>query len=245
MYRPERKDDQPVYLGFSLADIQGGILGLYGIVLALLHRERTGKGKKIDISLYDASLVLNEISIAMYSAFRRTPSPGVHAVTAPFGTYRAKDGYIVIAVLGEHIWRRFCEVIDQPRLADDPRFSDGVTRRAHCDALNVHIDAWLDGKTRSEAVETLRSGGVPASTVNDVADLFDCPHVAARNMLMTLDHPDWGPIQIAGNPIKMSDVPEPEAKLPPTLGEHCTSVLHDWLGMTESEIAGLRDQCVI
>jgi CoA:oxalate CoA-transferase len=85
MFRPDRTDERPTYLGFSLADIECGILALYGIVLALLHRQSTGKGKKIDISMYDASLMLNEISVAMYSATRRTSPPGVHAVPAPFG----------------------------------------------------------------------------------------------------------------------------------------------------------------
>lgn len=245
MYRPERTGDRPTYLGFSLADIECGILALYGVVLALLHRTRTGKGKKIDISMYDASLILNEISVTMYSATRRTSPPGVHAVTAPFGTYRAKDGYIVIAVLGEHIWQRFAEVIGQPELVDDPRFGDGSSRRSHLDALNERIDVWLADLTREEALLALRGGGVPCATVNDVPDLFDCPHVAARKMLMTLDDPVWGSIQVAGNPIKMSDVPEPEVKLPPRLGEHSTDVLQEWLGMTDGEIGQLRDQHVI
>lgn len=245
MYRPERAGDRPTYLGFSLADLQGAILAVQGALLALYQRNRTGRGKKVDISLYDASLIQNEISVAMYSALRKPTPPGVHAVTAPFGTYRASDGYIVIAVLGEHIWRRFCQVIGQPELPDDPRFVDGITRRANGAALNHYIDAWLATRTRAEAVKALRDGGVPASLVNDVADLFDCPHVAAREMLMTLDDPVWGPIQVAGNPIKMSDVPEPEATLPPRLGQHTGAVLGAWLQMSDDEVDALRSQQVI
>ncbi|WP_167760042.1 CaiB/BaiF CoA transferase family protein [Paraburkholderia pallida] len=245
MYRPERTGDRPTYLGFSLADIECGVLALYGVVLALLHRQTTGKGKKIDISMYDASLVLNEISVAMYSATKRTAPPGVHAVTAPFGTYRAKDGYIVIAVLGEHIWKRFADVIGRPDLTSDPRFADGMLRKQHLDALNVEIDAWLADRSRETALATLRAGGVPCSTVNDVPDLFECPHVAARKMLMTLDDPVWGHIEVAGNPVKMSDVPEPEAKTPPKLGEHNSNVLHEWLGMNEDEIGRLEELKVI
>jgi len=245
MYRPERTGDRPTYLGFSLADIQCGNLALHGVMLALLHRERTGRGKKIDISMYDASLVLNEISVAMYSATKQISPPGVHAVTAPFGTYRASDGYIVIAVIGEHIWKRFCDVIGAQELVADVRFESGVSRRMHLDDLNAHIDAWLVDKTREETLRLLRAGGVPCSTVNDVPDLFDCPHVAARNMLMQLDDPVWGPIQVTGNPLKMSDVPEPEAKLPPLLGEHNSDVLHKWLGMTDGQIGMLQEQKVI
>jgi CoA:oxalate CoA-transferase len=245
MYRPERSDDRPTYLGFSLADIEGGILAAYGVMLALYQREQTGKGKKIDISLYDASLILNEISITMYSALKQQAKPGVHAVTAPFGTYRAKDGFIVIAVLGEHIWERFCHAIGRPELTRDARFVDGVARRANVIELNGYIDAWLSSLTRTQAIDILRAGDVPASLVQDIEDVFDCPHVAARNMLMTLDDPVWGQVKVAGNPIKMSDVPEADCHLPPELGQHTDSVLSQWLGRTDSDIARLRQQNVI
>jgi formyl-CoA transferase len=245
MYRPDRQGDRPIYLGFSMCDLQGGILAAQGALLALYQRERTGRGKKVDISLYDASLIQNEISVAMYSALRKPLPPGVPAVTAPFGPFRASDGHIVIAVLGEHIWRRFCEVIGKPELVDDPRYADGVARRTHSDSLDPHIDAWLATRTRAEAVALLRDGGVPASLVNDVADLFSCPHLAAREMLMTLDDPVWGPVQVVGNPIKMSDVPEPEAGLPPRLGEHTAAVLHEWLHLDARHIDTLRAARVI
>lgn len=245
MNRPERTGDRPTYLGFSLADIELGMVGLYGLVLALFHRTRTGKGKKVDVSMYDASLILNEISVTMYSATQRVAPPGVHALTAPFGAYRATDGYLVLAVVGEHIWKRFANAIGIHQLVDDPRFSDGVSRRSHLEELDVHINAWLAERTRKEALEVLREAGVPCSTVNDIADIFECPHVAARKMIMTLDDPVWGPIGVAGNPVKMSDVPEPEAHLPPKLGEHNTDVLHDWLGMSEAEIGQLTEQQVM
>lgn len=245
MYRPERQDDRPTYLGFSMSDLQGGILAAQGALLALYQRERTGVGKKVDISLYDASLVQNEISVAMYSANRKPAPPGLHAVTAPFGSFRASDGYIVIAVLGEHIWQRFCDVIGKPDLLDDPRFQDGVARCANSDALNPHIDAWLHTRTRADAAGALREGGVPASAVNDIADVFACPHVAARQMLMTLQDPLWGPVQVAGNPIKMSDVPEPEVGLPPRLGQHTDSVLGDWLHLDARQLETLRASKVI
>lgn len=245
MYRPERTGDRPTYLGFSLADIECGIVGLYGLVLALFHRTRTGKGKKVDVSMYDASLILNEISVTMYSATRSVAPPGVHAVQAPFGAYKAKDGFFVVAAVGEHIWKRFAEAIGMPQLVDDPRFADGSTRRIHLTELDALINEWLSTRTREEALETLRAASVPCSPVNDIADIFECPHVEARNMIVTLDDPDWGPVGVAGNPVKMSDVPEPEAKLPPKLGEHNFEVLHEWLGMSQAQIGQLREQQVI
>lgn len=241
MYRPERKDERPTYLGFSLADLEGGILGAYGAMLALVQRGRTGEGQLVDISLYDASLILNEISVAMFSVFRKPSPPGIHAVTAPFGTYRARDGYIVIAVLGEHIWHRFCDVIGMPELKDDPRFQSGPDRLSHIGELNALIESWMAGHTRADAVKALLSGGVPASAVQDVGDVFDCPHVAARRMLMTLEDPSWGEVQVVGNPIKMSGVPEPESVHPPRLGQHTEEVLKAWLDMSDAEICRLRE----
>jgi formyl-CoA transferase len=245
MYRPERSNDMPTYLGFSLADIEAGILGAYGAMLALYQREQTGKGKKIDISLYDSCLILNEISIAMYSVFKQRSKPGLHAVTAPFGSYRATDGYLVIAVLGEHIWQRFCDVIGRPDLLQDPRFADGVLRQKNLDELNRSIDPWMSSRTKGEAVAILRAGGVPASVVQEVDELFTCPHVAARNMIVTLEDPVWGQVQVAGNPIKMSDVPEIDTKLPPRLGEHTADILRRWLKFDGTEIANLESQRVI
>jgi formyl-CoA transferase len=245
MYRPERSGDRPTYLGFSLSDIQAGIVAAQGALLALLQRARTGKGQKVDVSLYDASLVLNEISVAMYSVFQQRPKPGVHAVTAPFGAYKTADGYIVIAVLGEPIWRRFCDAIGMPGLVGDERFRDGVTRQANLSALNGYIQPWLDTRTRGEAVQTLLAAGVPASMVNDVDDIFDCPHVAAREMLVKLDDPVWGTVQVPANPIKMSGAPEFPLGHPPRLGQHTEEILTDWLGLDAAEVASLRARKVV
>ena len=181
----------------------------------------------------------------MYSVFKEPAKPGIHAVTAPFGTYRTSDGYIVIAVLGERIWERFCQAIGREDLLQDERFGSGVSRQRNLAALDAHIEPWLCARTRAQAVDELLARGIPASMVNDVADVFDCPHVAARNMLMTLDDPVWGRVQVAGNPIKMSGVPEAAAVHPPELGQHTEDVLRTWLKTSEAQIADLRTRRVI
>lgn len=245
MNRPERGGDKPVYLGFSLADIEAGILGAYGAMLALFQRTLTGVGQMVDISLYDSCLILNEISVAMYSAFQTVPQPGLHAVTAPFGSYRTSDGYVVIAVLGEHIWHRLCETIGRTDLPGDPRFVDGITRSANNAELTVELEPWLSARTSEEVVAQLNAAGVPSSKVQDVDNIFDCPHVAARDMLMTLDDPVWGKVQVAGNPVKMSGAAPAEAGLPPRLGEHTEDVIASWTGADADRLAELRRQGVI
>ncbi|MGE4243109.1 CaiB/BaiF CoA transferase family protein [Ramlibacter sp.] len=245
MYRPERQGDRPTYLGFSLGDIQSGIVACNGALLALIQRGITGKGQKVDISLYDACLVLNEISVAMFSVMKKKSAPGVHAVTAPFGAYKCKDGYIVIAVLGEHVWVRFAEAIGKPELVGQERFKDGVTRQTNIALLNEQIQPWLSARTRHEAVQGLLDQGVPASMVNDVDDIFECPHAAARDMIVDLEDPVWGKVRVPGNPIKMTGAPDIPLVHPPRLGEHTEEVLEGWLGMTAKDVAGLRAKKVV
>jgi formyl-CoA transferase len=240
MYRPQRPDDAPIYMGFSLADIQAGMVASQGALLALVQRGRTGKGQKVDVSLYDAALVMNELPVTLYSATGQKAKPGVHAVTAPFGAYKTADGYIVIAVLGEPIWRRFAQAIVMPQLVEDARFADGVKRNTNLAALNECIAPWLAARTRRQAVDALVAAGVPASVVNDVEDIFECPHLAAREMLVTLADPVWGEVQVPGNPIKLSAVPSIPTEPPPRLGEHNADVLGRWLGYAESDVAALR-----
>ncbi len=244
MYRPQRSDDAPVYLGFSLADIQAGMVASQGVLLALIQRGRTGAGQKVDVSLYDASLVMNELPVTLYSATGQKAKPGVHAVTAPFGAYKTADGYIVIAVLGEHVWRRFVEVVGLPSLLDDERFADGVKRNANLPVLNERIAPWLAAHTRKQAVDAFNAGGVPASVVNQVEDIFDCPHIEAREMLLTLQDPVWGEVQVPGNPIKMTGARGAPSEPPPRLGEHNEDVLGRWLGYAASDVAALTRRTV-
>jgi len=159
--------------------------------------------------------------------------------------YKATDGYIVIAVLGEDIWKRFCEVIGQPQLVGQEPFRDGVTRYANLAELNPYIEQWLSTRTRAEAVGALSSQGVPASLVNDTDDLFDCPHVAARELLVELHDPVWGDVKVPASPLKMSGVPQAPLTHPPRLGQHTQEILSGWLGLDEPELAALRERKVI
>lgn len=245
MMRPATADIAPVYLGFSLADIVAGMVGAYGVTLALIQRGITGRGQKVDVSLYDSCVVLNELSVALFGVSGKSSPPGLHALSAPFGAYRARDGFIVIAVLGEHIWERFCSAIGQPALVSDPRFADGMARGRNLTVLNEIIDGWLGSQSRSDALSCLDRHGVPASAVQDVADLFSCEHLSSRKMLLDMDDPAWGRIKVVGNPVKMSDTPDLSPRSAPALGQDTDDVLKRWINLDSGSIDRLRCQGVV
>jgi len=240
MFRPENAGEKPVYLGFPLIDIYTSTVAVCGTLQALLHRAITGEGQRVDISLYDTSIVLNELSVTIQSALGKRPSPGLHALTAPFGAFKTPDGYIAIAVLGEKIWQRFCEVIGRRDLLADPDLKGGIDRHRQAARLEAVIEQWLADKTTDEACAILRDAGVPASPVRDVDQLADCPQAKAREMLMEIVDPAWGTIRVPGNPMKLSAAPKPDNRTPPDLGQHTDELLQELVALDAAEIASLR-----
>jgi CoA:oxalate CoA-transferase len=240
MQRPERTTTNPAYLGFPLADIQVGIVAVTGTLQALFQRTRTGVGQRVDVAMYDTALVMNELAMILNTSMGIVPAPGLHALSYPFGSYRARDGFIVIAVLGEKIWGRFCAAIGRPELGPDPRLLSGIDRNKQAHWLNPIIDEWLATRDRKEAVAHLIANGVPAAPVQDVDDIANCPQVAARDMLMEIEDPAWGKVRIMGQPIKTSGSPPPRKDAPPTLGQHTDQLLLDLLGMSATEVDQLR-----
>ncbi len=244
MMRPEGSDTRPVYLGFPLADLFSASLAVTGTLQALLQRGVTGKGQRVDIAMYDSALVLNELSLIMQTALGTSPKSGVHALTSPFGCYKTSDGYIAIAVLGEKVWQRFCTVIDRRDLLEDPELENGIARYAQSERLTVLIEAWLEDKTKKEAVKLLIDGGVPAAPVQNTKDIADCSHVAARDMLVEIDDPQWGPVRVVGQPIKTSGS-TPAWRRPPHLGEHTQQILRDLAELDESDLERLQNEGII
>jgi formyl-CoA transferase len=245
MQRPERQTTDPAYLGFPLADIQVGIVAATGTLQALFQRTRTGIGQMIDIAMYDAALVMNELAIILNAALGVVPAPGLHALSYPFGSFRANDGFIVIAVLGEKIWERFCVAIGRPELGADPRLQSGIDRNAHASWLNPLINDWVGQRSRKHSVDYLIAQGVPAGPVQDVDDIAVCPQVAARDMLLEIDDPAWGKVKVPGQPIKASGSPPARNAPPPKLGEHTDALLSELVGLDGAAMADLRSRGVV
>jgi CoA:oxalate CoA-transferase len=245
MFRPERHGQRPVYLGFPLADLFAGALAYAGTVQALYQRTVTGEGQHVDVAMYDGGIVLNELALATREALGQVPDSGIHFQAAPFGAYRVADGYLSIAVFSEKNWRSFCEVMGHPELIDDPRFRTGRLRAQRYEEVRELVEGWLRDSTRAEAAERLRSAGVAAAAVEDVDDVRDSEHAAARQMILPVDDPAWGRIRLAGNPIKSSaEGPTPAAPAP-ALGQHTRELLTGLLGTSEAELDALAARGII
>lgn len=238
LFRAEGSENGPVYSGFPLADICASANLQSAVYQALYHRERTGEGACIDISMLDGVVAFNELVLIMYDALGKIASPGQHGLAAPFGSYKTVDGYVVIAVLGEPVWQRFTRAIDKVEITGIPEFASGILRHQHKPALDEHITAWLSTKSTDEVLAQLRKYDVPASPVLNIPEVIKLENLHDRGMVLNLNDPAWGRVQMAGNPLHstlMSEMPTAPA---PRLGANTQEVLDEWLGTRRATTAG-------
>ena len=246
MYSAGDKGRPPAYSTAVLADTVPSILAAYGALLALQMRERTGLGQHVDMSMYDGMVFLMNYGVAYYAITGSEPPRGEVPTSAPMGAYRARDGYLVLGVGGEPMWQRFCQVLGREDLLHHPQLSNGFERaRNNEEVLRPIIEGWLADKTVSEAYRFLMERGVPAAPVQTIADLFRCPHLESRNMLVPVEDPEAGVVRVAGNPVKLSAVPEKPARPAPGVGQHTHEVLGQLLGLSPAEIQELQGAGVI
>ena len=237
-------DGPPYRLGVAIADLVSGILAANGITLALLARERTGRGQQVDISLLDSVATLLTYQAGIYFA-TGTPPPRLgnrHPTIAPYEVFAASDGDFVLAVANDDLWRRFCQVAD---IEPDDRFATNPQRVQRYDELRPLVADRLGRRTRQDWLARLGAAGVPCGLVRDLGELFADPQVAAREMVAEIEHRTIGPLRMLGVPIKLSDTPGAVRTAPPTLGEHTDAVLRKDLGLTPEVIVRLREQRVI
>ncbi len=239
------EDKPPSWTIYGLADIYSGLVAAYGIMQALFMRERTGEGQFVDSSMYDNMLSLNEGMIALHSVAGQSPHRGRPRNAYPRSAYHTKDGYIALNVPDERIWERLAATMGHPELAADERTSSPAARIANREFLDPIIEDWLKDLTREEAVEQLNKAGVPAGSVFTVEDIFDCPQVKARKLLMPIDDPDVGEYRFARTPPMLSSTPDLPARPAPKLGQHTREVLQGLLGYDSKEIEALSSAGVV
>ncbi len=237
----------PVRVGIPLADLSGGIFSCKGILAALFDRERTGQGRRVELSMFDSMLSLLSYMGTMWLTNGELPQPpgSAHDYTVPWQAFEAKNGYVVVATRQEGFWRKLCDVLEEPGLADDPRFAINANRVENRTLLVPHLERIFRTRTVADWLERLRAAGVPVAPVNNLDGAFAEPPVAERGMIVEYDHPEVGKVRLPGNPIKMSGVSGTISNPAPRLGEHTDAILNQILAMSDAQIASLRQQGAI
>ena len=232
----------PVRVGIPLGDMSGGMFACKGILAALFDRERTGRGRRIELSMFDAMLHLLSYIGTMWLTNGELPKPpgSAHDYTVPWQAFEARDGYLVIATRQENFWRRLCEALGEPGLADDPLFATNALRVENRALLVPRLERIIRRRSVDEWLRLFRAAQVPAAPVNNLDRAFAEPPVAERGMIVEYDHPDVGRVRLPGNPIRMSGAAAGASAPAPRLGEHTDCVLSGILQMPPARIAQLR-----
>jgi len=239
----------PMKLGVNFVDTATGIYGALGTLYALYHREKTGEGQSVDVSLLDSAVSFMESIVAEYETVNEIrPQVGnSHTYTGPYDAYKAKDGYFFLGVVGNTVWKRFLKMMDRQELTSDPRFQSDYDR-ARPENRQFFTD-WLNGwaaeKTVDEVAKQFNEAGVPCARVSTVPEVAADPHIRTREMLVEVEHPEVGKVPLIGIPIKLSKTPGKIKTTAPSLGEHNEEIYCDWLGCTHEELTQLKEEGVI
>ena len=239
-------DGSPVRVGNSVADLSAAWWAAIGILAALHARHTTGRGEWIDISLLDGQIASLTYLAGGYFASGDVPRRygSAHPSIVPYQALHTGDGLLMVAVGNDTLWRRFASLLGLAALADDPRFDTNPQRVANRTELITIIEAALAAKGSAAWAEELSRVGIPAGAINSIDAALVHPQVAARDMVLTTEHPTAGTLRMAGSPIKLSDYTTTVRRPPPTLGEHTDEVLGE-LGYTADDIAAMREAGVI
>jgi formyl-CoA transferase len=240
------EDRPPVSALYGLADLIAGQAAVQGILMALLDRDRTGEGQMVDISMLDAMVALNERALTIYSFTSEVPVRGQERHLGPRGAYRTKDGYLAINIPSDYMWGRLAQAIGREDLVNDPRCASGPSRARHSEALiRPAIEDWLQDKSSAEAAGILNGLGVPAGPVHTAAELFRCPQVEIREMLLPIEEGSLAGRRLVRSPVRLSATPKVRASWVARLGQHTTQVLDEMLGFKEEQVEDMRRRGVI
>jgi crotonobetainyl-CoA:carnitine CoA-transferase CaiB-like acyl-CoA transferase len=241
------KDGPPTRVGASIADVLAGMTAFQGIVLALLRRTRTNTGGRVDVSLLESLLPTFAYHASTYLLTGKVPGRlgNRHPSLAPYETFEAADGPVVLAVGSEGLWRDLCASMGEPDLAEDPRFRTNALRVSNYDALRSHLAARFRTRKVDEWLRDWEKAGIPCGRVRTVAEALDLPQVDARGLLVDVDHPVAGPGRYVGSPIHLDGATRSSRRPPPSLGQHTDEVLSETLGLVAPDVAALRAAGVV
>ena len=240
-------EGEPVKVGVAIVDLVAGLMLGKAITAALFARERLGLGQRIDTSLLEAE-VASLINVGSnYLISGKIPSRwgNAHPNIVPYQNFKTADGYFVLGVASETIWRRFCPAIGRPDLTEDSRFADNAKRVENRTALIALLTEIFLSRTNQTWLKLFNDAEIPCAPVQTVDQVFQSPQVLHRDMLVGVEHPTAGKVPMAGVPVKFSLTPASVRLPPPLLGEHNRQVLKGWLDMSDEAIEELKRKKIV
>ena len=234
--------DGPVRVGIPIADLCAGIFAAQGVLVALLEREASGRGQWLHTSLLEAMVYMMDFQTSRYliDGEVATQAGNFHPTSIPTGVYKARDGYLNIAVFGSKIWERFCNILGAPEWIDDQRFHDKAGRSVHRESLNAEINARLAAHDRSHWIEQFNAGGVACGLISDMREVFAEPQIEHLGMVKDVVSDHLGPQRLVGQPMRLERTPSGIARAAPRRGEHTEEVLRE-LGIAPDELARMKE----
>ena len=235
--------------GNAMGDILGGMNLVMGVTMALYAREKTGKGQRVDISLVDSVVASLENAYIRYFESGNLPvrMGNAYASIAPYDSYQAKDGKVIIACGNQKLYEKLCrEVLDMEWMITDERFTTVPLRVKNNKIQKAYIEEWTKERTVAEIVDTILGKGIPAGPINNVKQITEDDHIRnAREMFVDVKHPVIGDMVVNGNPVKLMDM-MPRVNCPaPTLGQHNKDIYQGMLGLSDEELTTLSESGVI
>ena len=237
----------PQKAGVPVADLFAGLYGCIGILAAVNHRHASNEGQQIDIGMLDTHVAWLANQGMNYLATKENPPRlgNQHPNISPYQEYPTKDGYLILAVGNDPTFERFCKNFGCEHLLSDERFATNPSRVANRDLVTQTLTPVMKSKTTTEWVEALEALKIGCGPINTLKDVFNDPHVIAREMVVKMTQTSGTQIEVIANPVKLSATPPDYRSPPPALGEHSDSVLGGLLGMSAAEIAALRVKGIV
>ena len=233
--------------GIAIADLTTALFAIQGILLAVIAREKTGRGQFIDQAIQDGQAAL--MSHAAGNFFGTGTPPGKmgnrHPSICPYRDFACSDGNLIVAAANDSLWDRFARAIGRDDLADDPKWEKNSDRVKNRELIEDEIEKTMAAKTRAEWAKIISNSGVPCGPIKDISEITTDPQILHREMVVEVEHAKTGTLRMMGIPIKLSDTPGAVILPPPLLGEHTDEILTDLLEIGGEEVISLREAGVV
>ena len=240
-----KSGDGPMRVGIPIADLCAGVFAAQGVLVALLERDASGKGQWLHTSLLESMIYMMDFQNSRWLIDGDIPTQAgnYHPTSIPTGVYKAKDGYMNIAVFGSKIWERFCDILGAPEWVTDERYKDKQGRSINRDSINAEINRRLAAQDCAYWVERFNEGGVACGLINDVKGVFEEPQVQHLGIVKDVVSIHHGPQKMVGQPVQLQRTPSTIVRSAPKRGEHSKEILKE-LGLEASELASLKSKGV-